>query len=60
MHFYTGIAETIRYLAPEVRGQHIMQQLDALDLTEEFMGGRTPFGLPYSFSDYEMEKMKEH
>ena len=56
-HFFMGIAEVIRNHHPEVRGQHIFNQLNALGLDEEFNGGVTPYSLPYSFSDYEGEKI---
>lgn len=59
-HFYVGLAEGIKYSHPELRGKRIFEQLEALDLMEEFMAGTTPFGLPYSFSDYELENQNEH
>lgn len=59
-HFYTGLAEGIKYAHPEMRGKRIFEQLDALDLMEEFMGGNAPFGLPYSFTTYELENPNEH
>lgn len=59
-HFYTGIAEAIKYVAPELRGKHIYEQLERLDLLEDLTKGSTPFGLPYSFSDYEMQTPQPH
>lgn len=59
-HYYTGLGEGIKYAHPELRGSRIFEQLEALGLMEEFMGGNTPFGLPYSFTDYELEKQNEH
>lgn len=51
--FYTSIATMIRERHPRLVGKHIFQQLLALGLYDEFRGGTTPYGLPYSFSDYE-------
>lgn len=59
-HFYAGLAEAIKYKAPQLRGAHIFKQLDALDMLEDFADGTTPFGLPYTFSAYEMETHREH
>lgn len=59
-HYYIGLAEGIKYAHPELRGARIFEQLEALDLMEEFMAGSTPFGLPYSFSSYELEIDREH
>jgi len=52
-HYYVGLANLIRALHPQLRGKHIFEQLDALDLSDEFSDGTTPCGLPYSFTDYE-------
>ena len=52
-HYYKGLAETIKQKHPEERGKHIFSQLMALGLMVEFEEGSTPYGLPYSFSDYE-------
>ena len=54
-HYYTALAALVRALHPQLVGQHIFQQLDALGLREEFDTGWTPYGLPRSFSDYEEE-----
>ena len=59
-HYYTGIAEAIKYVAPHARGHRIFEQLEELDLFDDFMKGATPYGLPYSFSDYELEILDEH
>lgn len=59
-HYYTGLAEAIKYTAPELRGARIYDQLEALELMDEFLEGRTPFGLPYTFSEYELEVVYEH
>lgn len=37
--------------AKDLKGVHIFKQLKFLDLWEEFQGGETPIGLPYSFHD---------
>jgi len=52
-HYYTALANLIRALHPQLRKKHIFAQLDALGLSDEFNGGVTPHGLPFSFTDYE-------
>lgn len=49
---YNTIGEAIRKDHPHLVGRHIFEQLDALGLREGFDNGRTPFALPYSFTDY--------
>lgn len=51
--YYRDIADRVRIEAPEAVAKHISEQLEALGLYEEMMGGNTPFCLPYSFSSYE-------
>lgn len=49
---FAVIAACIDLLHPDLNGSHIFAQLDALDLRTQFDGGLTPYGLPYSFTDY--------
>lgn len=50
---YVDIARDIAERYPEHRGKHIFIQIEALGLWDEFQGGETPHGLPYSFTSYE-------
>ncbi len=54
-HYYAALAELIGERHPELRGKHIFQQLETLGLLDEFRRGTTPYGLPFSFSNYEGE-----
>ena len=54
-HYYVAIAALIRALHPELRGEHITEQLLALGLHNEIMNGTTPYMLPYSFTEHEEE-----
>ena len=48
-YYYKDIKETIEKCYPEVKGKHIFQQLEKTGMKEEFDGGYSPYGLPYSF-----------
>jgi hypothetical protein len=47
---YVDVANMIRDKAPETFGKHISIQLAAIELLEEFEGGVTPCGLPFTFA----------
>lgn len=46
---YEYTAQRIKSEFPQLIGEHIFAQLDALGLSEAFNGGQTPCSLPYSF-----------
>lgn len=48
--YYKDIDTTISKLHPELKGEHIFPQLDALGLRKEFDAGHTPYSLPYTFT----------
>ena len=47
---FADLADRIRAQAPETLGKHIRIQLATLGLLEEFEGGTTPCGLPFTFA----------
>ena len=53
---YADIAASIRTLHPNLIGAHIFLQLDIFNLRDGFDNGESPNGLPYSFSDYDLEE----
>ena len=50
-HNFVDLGRRIRDEHPELEGEHIFKQLDALGLRVEFDRGSTPHMLPYSFTD---------
>jgi len=50
-HHYADLAERIRQEHPELIGEHVEVQLDALGLAKVFETGSTVGMLPYSFTD---------
>lgn len=57
---YTLIATIIQNKAPHVVGKHIFEQLEAIELYDEMREGLTPYGLPYSFSEYSLITVRCH
>ena len=49
---FRSVAEAIHEDHPHLDGKHIFVQLDAVNLRQDFDNGDTPYGLPYSFTDY--------
>ena len=49
--YYADIGAKITREFPHLIGAYIFDQLEALWLLEGFDGGRTPYALPYSFTD---------
>ena len=50
-YFFTELCRRIHEECPEVLGQHISVQLEALGLLEKMQLGGTPFALPFTFAD---------
>lgn len=50
-HFFADIARRIHEEHPELLGEHISIQLEALGLHETMRKGTTPFALPFSFAE---------
>jgi hypothetical protein len=57
---YADDANLIRDKAPETLGKHISIQLAAIGLLEEFQGGVTPCGLPFTFAGQSPRKPFNH
>jgi hypothetical protein len=53
LYTYAEIADLIRAEAPHTLGKHILHQLEAIGLLEEFQNGTTPCGLPLTFAEAE-------
>lgn len=51
-YYYADIAQSINENFPHLNGKHIFRQIEALGIYEEFAAGETPYGLPFSFTDY--------
>ena len=47
---YKELGDRISREHPDLNGAHILEQLSALGLNDEFGAGRTPIMLPYSFT----------
>lgn len=56
---YADVANLIRDKAPQTLGKHISIQLAAIGLLEEFGGGVTPCGLPFTFADESSRTRKQ-
>ena len=55
-HYFSEVARRVHVEKPEVAGQHIFVQLEALGMRETFDRGDTPYGLPFTFSTYLEDK----
>lgn len=50
--YFLDLALKIAAHKPELKGKHIIDQLQGLGLYDNFKGAFTPHALPYSFTNY--------